>query len=62
MSYNLRDIRAYLSEEVPSTSTGPAIAGTGDDKDTVAVRKKPSYLTRNKKYKPESLPEKPRNV
>lgn len=36
-------------ESAPAAnSTGPAVAGTGDDKDTVPVKKKPKIYTRNK--------------
>jgi hypothetical protein len=32
---------------VAANSTGPAVAGTGDDKQTVVVKKKPKIITRN---------------
>lgn len=33
---------------VAANATGPAVAGTGDDKDTVPVKKKPKIIKRNK--------------
>lgn len=43
-----REDAGVVAGGVAANSTGPAVAGTGDDKSTVVVKKKPKIYTRNK--------------
>jgi hypothetical protein len=42
------DAGAVAGGAVATNATGPAVAGTGDDKSTVVVKKKPTIQTRSK--------------
>jgi hypothetical protein len=48
----LKSFKMFLEDAaagaVAANATGPAVAGTGDDKDTVVVKKKPNIQTRSK--------------
>lgn len=59
ITYNLKTFRQFCEDGgaagaaggasgVAANCTGPAVAGTGDDKSTVVVRKKPKIATRTK--------------
>ena len=57
MEYDIKTFRQFCEDGgtagagasgVAANSTGPAVAGTGDDKSTVVVKKKPKIITRTK--------------
>jgi hypothetical protein len=56
MEYDIKTFRQFcedggaagVASGVAANSTGPDVAGTGDDKSTVVVKKKPKIITRTK--------------
>jgi hypothetical protein len=56
MEYDIKTFRQFCEDGgaagaasgVAANSTGTAVAGTGDDKSTVVVKKKPTIITRTK--------------